>query len=248
MSTELLVPGLILLATVGVVAALFVVGVGRAGRNLGEAPHITRRWASATGVGVALWLAVSGALAARGALSDFTRVPSPMLLLAAASGLITVGLACSPLGARLGLGLPLAWLIGFQAFRVPVELMLDLLYHAGAAPVQMSFEGRNFDIISGLTALPVAWLAARGRLPEWGLQLWNLLSLGLLLNIVVIAILSMPLPVRLFFNEPANTIVTTWPFVWLPVFLVQAALFGHLLIFRRLLRAHRPVSGQPARV
>lgn len=238
----LILPALIMLATVALVGALFVLGVAHAGRRLGERPALTRRWTLAAGVGLALWLGLSGILAARGALADFTRVPPPLMLLVAASGLITIGLACSPLGARLELGLPLVWLVGFQAFRVPVELMLALLVHAGAAPVQMSFEGRNFDIITGLSALPIAWLAARGRLPEWGLQLWNLLGLGLLLNIVVISILSLPLPIRLFLDEPANTIVATWPFVWLPAFLVQAALFGHLLILRRLLRAARPTA------
>ncbi len=40
--------------------------------------------------------------------------------------------------------------------------------------------------------------------------------------------------IRKFFNEPANTFVTYFPFVWLPAFLVQAAWFGHLLVFRRL--------------
>ncbi|HKQ78896.1 MAG TPA: hypothetical protein VJ810_34675 [Blastocatellia bacterium] len=60
------------------------------------------------------------------------------------------------------------------------------------------------------------------------------MGLALLINIVTIAILSAPTPLRKFFNEPANTFVTYFPFVWLPAFLVQAAWFGHLLVFRRL--------------
>jgi hypothetical protein len=156
-----------------------------------------------------------------------------------ASGLLTLALAASPLGARLALGLGVAWLVGFQAFRIPVEIVLAMLSHAGAVPVQMTVEGLNFDMLSGVSALLVAWLAARGRLPAWGLLLWNLLGLGLLLNIVVISALSMPLPFRAFLNAPANTIVAEAPFVWLPTFLVQAALLGHLLVFRRLWRSAR---------
>jgi hypothetical protein len=56
--------------------------------------------------------------------------------------------------------------------------------------------------------------------------------------IVVLALLSAPLPFRLFTNEPANTIIATLPYIWLPAFLVPAALFGHLLVFRYLRRSH----------
>ena len=41
-------------------------------------------------------------------------------------------------------------------------------------------------------------------------------------------------------NEPANRLPSMFPYVWLPTFLVQAALFGHLLVFEGCVRA--PVS------
>jgi hypothetical protein len=64
--------------------------------------------------------------------------------------------------------------------------------------------------------------------------LFNLIGLRLLINILTVAILSAPVPIRRFFNEPADTFIADWPFVWLSSFLVQAAWFGHLLVFRRL--------------
>lgn len=109
-----------------------------------------------------------------------------------------------------------------------------MLHQQGRVPVQMTFAGRNFDILTGILALVVAALAMRNRLPAWGLLLWNRLGLGLLCNIVSIALPSTPTPLRVFLNEPANTIIATAPYIWLPVFLVPAALFGHLLVFRRL--------------
>jgi hypothetical protein len=54
----------------------------------------------------------------------------------------------------------------------------------------------------------------------------------------------MPVPFRQFMNEPANLLPSTFPFVWLPTFLVQAALFGHLLVFRALWA--RRAAMQPA--
>ena len=52
------------------------------------------------------------------------------------------------------------------------------------------------------------------------------------MNIVTIGIFSLPTEFRIFMNEPANTFVAYVPYVWLPAVLVQAALLGHLLIFR----------------
>ena len=66
------------------------------------------------------------------------------------------------------------------------------------------------------------------------------LRFALLVNIVVTAILSTPVPFRYFTSEPANLLPSTLPYVWLPTFLVQAALFGHLLIFRAIGRRMTP--------
>ena len=142
-------------------------------------------------------------------------------------------------------GLPVSWLVGYQAFRIPVEWFLDRLYHEGVAPIQMTFEGRNFDILSGLSALAVAALCARARhFPRGLVLIWSLLGATLLIHIVGIAVASAPGPMRVFHNEPANTFVTIPPVVWLPTFLVQAAWFGHLLVFRACARPRVRLSGE----
>ena len=47
-----------------------------------------------------------------------------------------------------------------------------------------------------------------------------------------IAVMAFPAPFGLF--TPQNRIVAYFPWVWLPTFLVQLALAGHLLMFRKL--------------
>lgn len=111
-------------------------------------------------------------------------------------------------------------IIHLQVFRVFVEVLLWALFLQNLLPEQMTFEGRNFDIISGLTAPLVAIFLVKSRI---GLISWNLLCLGLLINIVTVAILSMPVPFRVFDNEPANTIVLTFPYIVLPGMLVPLA-------------------------
>ena len=62
-----------------------------------------------------------------------------------------------------------------------------------------------------------------------------MLGLVLLVNIVVVAILSTP-PFAAFGPARLNVFVTYPPFVWLPTVLVLAALAGHLVIFRAIIR------------
>lgn len=117
-----------------------------------------------------------------------------------------------------------------QIFRVFVELFLWALFIENLLPVQMTFEGRNLDILSGLTAPLAALFLAKSK---WGLAIWNLLCLGLLINIVTVAIVSMPTDLRIFNNEPANTIVAEFPFILLPGMLVPLAYGLSLLSLRQ---------------
>jgi len=119
-----------------------------------------------------------------------------------------------------------------QVFRVFVEILLWLLFIENLLPVQMTFEGINFDIVAGLTAPFAAYLFSVNRK---AMIAWNIVSLCLLINIVTIAILSTPTPLRVFFNEPANTIVAVFPFILLPTFLVPLAYGLHFLSLRKLL-------------
>jgi hypothetical protein len=118
---------------------------------------------------------------------------------------------------------------------------------AGVMPVQMSFEGRNFDVVTGASAAVVAALLLADRAPRWLVVAWNGLGAALLANIVVIAVASTPL-VHAFGTDPAalDSWVATAPFVWLPTVFVTCAIAGHIIIARRLLAERArdaPVSG-----
>ena len=180
------------------------------------------------------WLAMPAVLAIRGILDRYAPLPAPGVVLVGQLTLGTAVLAFSPFGSRWAGGIPLAGLVGYQAFRVPLELVLHQFYAEGVIPVQMTYAGRNFDIVTGLLAAALGlWLRA-GHHSARLVAAWNILGLALLANIVTVAILSTPVPFRYFMNDPANLLPSTFPYVWLPTFLVQAALFGHLLVFRAL--------------
>lgn len=133
------------------------------------------------------------------------------------------------------LSLPMLTLL--SVIRFPVELVLHWLYEAGQVPRIMTYEGWNFDILSGITAPLVYWLAFRnGRTNRPLLTIWNIAALVQLANIVTIAILSFRGPLqRLAFEQP-NVGVTYLPFIWLPAIVVPIVLFAHLAALRQLLR------------
>jgi hypothetical protein len=125
-------------------------------------------------------------------------------------------------------------IIQLQNFRVFVEILLWLVFIAGMLPEQMSFEGRNFDVLSGLTAPIIAWLIYKNRISKTLAIVWNLLCLGLLINIVTIAVLSTPTAWQMFFEEPSNTVVTVFPVSFLPGFLVPLAYTLHFFSLKQL--------------
>ncbi|MEL6844699.1 MAG: hypothetical protein AAFP02_15930, partial [Bacteroidota bacterium] len=134
-------------------------------------------------------------------------------------------------------GIPLYWLPAMQSFRIPVELLLWSMLIGGVLPKQLTFEGYNFDVLSGVLGLILAFLLFRGvSKPIRWIRLYNLFGLVLLFIIVSMAILSMPTPFRQFLNEPSNAVMATFPFIWLPAFLVPLAFCLHLLSLRQTTR------------
>ena len=197
--------------------------------------HLSRTLGVVAAIFLGVWLVATATLAHLHILHAEGPFPPPMLRLLLAGALAVLGLVVSPLGLRLAKETPLFALVGLQVFRLPLEFVLWQLHNEGELPVQMTFEGRNFDVLSGLLALPLAYALYRGLQSRALVWAWNLAGLALLANIVQIAVRSMPGPMRTFQNEPANTLVFTAPWVWLPVLLVLSALAGHLLVGRRLL-------------
>jgi hypothetical protein len=205
-------------------------------------PETGPRWARWFAFGALLWLVATALLARSGLLLRFDLRPPPMFGLFVAMLVIAISFSASRVGAALARDTPVAWLVGFHAFRLPLELVMHVAAREGIMPVQMTFTGANFDIVTGATALALAALCARRPVPRGVLIAWNLLGSLLLCVIVGIAIASLPSS-HAFGTEPArvNTWVLYFPFVWLPAVLVNAALIGHLILWRKLL-AREPLG------
>jgi hypothetical protein len=234
----------IFLVIVGTLLVLILLGLSRALTRLG---HTNSRVPLFTALGVLVWLSLLAFLAVAGFFARFEVLPPRFAFAVLPPVLFILFLAGSGRVTRLLAALPAGWLIGAQGFRIAVEVVLWLLFLDGLVPVQMTFEGLNFDILVGLTGPVVALYLSRNPARRTAVGVvWNILGLALLVNIVVIAILSTPTPFRFFMNEPANTIIAQWPFIWLPGFVVPMAFLLHVFSLKQLLAGSR-AGKEPAR-
>ena len=125
--------------------------------------------------------------------------------------------------------LPLKILTILSVVRIPVEIVLLWLFQNQFVPQSMTFEGRNFDILSGITAPIVYFLAFRGgKINRPLLIVWNIFSIALLFNIVITAILALPAISPNLPTELQNRAVSFFPYIWLPTIVVPIVLFSHL--------------------
>ena len=155
----------------------------------------------------------------------------------ASINLVTLAAAFSPLGRRYAAAIPIAALVGFQSFRLPLELVLHLWAQQGTIPVSMTWSGANWDIVSGLVALLATPFAQRLRAVAW---IANVVGLVLLLNVMRVAILSSPVPFG-WDVEPPLLLAAHLPYALIGPIAVGGALFGHIVLTRALLRERTEV-------
>jgi hypothetical protein len=189
------------------------------------------------------WLAVSGILALRGFFTDFNSLP-PRLLVSVIPPALAIGyISASERVNNILRVLPKSWMIYAQTFRLPMEIFLFLMLINGALPVQMTFEGRNFDIITGITAPVIAYYSYNKKLwPKIVPLLWNLAGILLVTNVFITGVLSAPGPLRKFLNEPSNTMISHFPFVWIAALIVPFAYQLHVLSIKQIMRFDEDIT------
>jgi hypothetical protein len=133
------------------------------------------------------------------------------------------------------LALPLAALIGINAFRIGGVLFL-ILYAQGRLSGPFAQSAGWGDIITGLAAIPLAAMVAAGTFPSRRLiAAWNAFGALDLFAAILLGALSSPgTPLRLFTEGPGTVVMATLPWAMVPTILVPLWLLVHLIIARRL--------------
>jgi hypothetical protein len=163
-------------------------------------------------------------------------IPPRFIILVAPPLIFIIGLFVSAKGKNYIDHLDTKTLTILHTIRIPVELVLFWLFLHKAVPELMTFEGRNFDILSGLTAPVIYYFGyIKKTLGKAAILFWNLICLGLLINIVANAVLSAPFSFQQFAFDQPNKAILYFPFVWLPCCVVPIVLLSHLVTIRQLL-------------
>jgi hypothetical protein len=181
------------------------------------------------------WILFIGLVSLSGFIQDFSTIPPRfvVILLPTIAFMLYVGFSTK--GREYSTWFPLKALTYLQAFRIIVEYGLWQLYQEGIVPIQMTWDGRNIDVLIGLTAIPVAYFSFnKPLLSKYILLVWNILGIAAVTNILIVALLSTPTSLRVFMNEPANTFIGHFPFAYLPGLLVPAAYLMHILSIRKI--------------
>jgi uncharacterized membrane protein len=235
MKNNLSIPDLLWLLLALICLTLIVYGLNKALKKTEWVKQKKQKLVFGTAIIILLWTILLAILSYKGFFADFGKLP-PRPALAVLIPLPFVLLfAFSKNGTQVLQSIPPHWLIFMQSFRIFVELLIWLAFLANKLPVQMSFEGRNFDVLTGILSLPVGYLLLKQSTYSSKIIIaFNTIGILLLLNILIIAVLSMPGPARYFMNEPANTLVAQFPFIVLPGILVPIAYSFHIFSLRRL--------------
>lgn len=188
---------------------------------------------------IILWLLLQAILSFLGLYTDYPEsIPPKIILFGVLPALITIVILFANRKGSLFIDrLSMQMLTYVHIIRIPVELVLYGLFLNGTVPELMTFEGRNFDILAGLTAPLIGFFGVgQSKMGKFSLLVWNFICLGLLLNIVINAVLSTPSPFQQFGFEQPNVAILNFPFSWLPTFIVPLVLFAHLAAIRKLIK------------
>ena len=219
----------LLTGTTAGVVALITVGLARAARRAA----LPKTLAASVAAGMIVWLGATAMLAQSGVLAVWTAVPPrwPLLPLTALSMLVLLSLTQT--SRRLLAEIPPWQPVALQTFRVGVELAFWRLHAEGIAPSQVTFEGRNFDALVGLTAPLIAAGIAFGWFGPRVTLVWNLFGLAMLANAIGTVATSTPGPLHLNWLGEPFTAIASWPVIWIPALLAPVGIFLHIVSIRQ---------------
>lgn len=212
-----------------IVAAVLIACVAAVHRANRDAEKPRNRRTLAFCAALVAWLGALAVIVERGLLEALPLRGLPFFF--GAIFVVSAYAGLSAIGRRVARTIPLAALVGFQAFRLPLELVLHRWAEQGVIPTTMTWTGQNWDIISGAVALVAAPFANRRRGIAWTA---NLIGAALLLNVIRVAVLSSPLPFG-WDVQPKLLLALHLPYALIGPVCVGGALAGHLVLTRALL-------------
>ena len=131
---------------------------------------------------------------------------------------------------------PQEWMVGVQFYRA-MGLMFLILYAAGRLPGMFALPAGIGDVFVGAVAPFVGLAYARNPGNAAGLvRAWNVFGIADLVVAVGTGLLTSPSPIQMFSFDAPNNLISAFPLVMVPVFLVPLSILLHVVSLKKLRR------------
>lgn len=182
-----------------------------------------------------LWTGLAAALAAAGMFAGTNPLGPPTIGTVIILPLIATAVmaAIYPRVRATLIGMPMPLLIGLDVWRIGGAFFL-LLAAEGRLSGPFPYSAGWGDVITGVFALPVAWLALR-RQSEWAVWAWNIFGTLDLVAAIALGIGSANgSPLQFIHAGVGSEGVQVLPWSLIPTVLVPMLLIGHGIVFAQL--------------
>jgi hypothetical protein len=214
---------------VAVLAYLVWIGVRRALCVLGYSPADRVLPLIGAGAFVGTWLVLAFWLGASGFFhgSPTEAVPGVAFGLGVPLAVALAILATSKRARDIVAATPQHLLIGVQLYRIEGAVFL-IMFANGRMPGEFALPAGWGDVLIGVSAPIVAWLYRRDATRWRGLAvLWNVVGLADLIVAVGMGVLTAPGRFQQFALDAPNALITAFPLVLIPTFLVPLSILLH---------------------
>jgi len=135
---------------------------------------------------------------------------------------------------------PLSWLVAAQIYRVIGAIFL-VLWGVGQLPWQFAFPAGGGDVLVGVVAIPVARAAGKGsKASTTAAYAWNVLGIADFVVAFGTGFLTSPTPFQMLALNHPNLLVSRFPLVMIPAFMVPLSSIMHGICLWKLRRMAQP--------
>ncbi|MEM1137255.1 MAG: hypothetical protein AAGI07_15560, partial [Bacteroidota bacterium] len=123
--------------------------------------------------------------------------------------------------------------IALQSFRIFVELLIYATYLKGIFPQRATFEGLNFDILVGISAIFMSIGISKSLVKKRGVLIWNVAAMCILLLTVYSFIYTYYF--TNFVDSGMGYKFVEFPYILLGSVLLPIAIFLHIFSIKQVL-------------
>ena len=173
-----------------------------------------------------VWLLYIIIMVKMGWVSGFNLPPKGPLFIVFPAILIAIGVNQTKVLQRARLYTPWYLPVILQSFRVLVELLIYGGFINGVLPQRATFEGLNYDILVGLSAIVMGVLIKTSILKRWAILTWNFVAM-MILSVTAYSFIHTYYFTDYVSNGGSAEFLNL-PYILLPGVLLPIAVFFHI--------------------